>query len=92
MRFVYFQGRAAPRQGNAELNRLRRRQARFERDIPVIAGTPFGIAQITLGCCLSYLDFRFADFSWRNDYPNLAAWHTGFRARPSVQATEIVNG
>jgi glutathione S-transferase len=66
--------------------------ARFERDIPVIASAPFGLAQITLGCCLSYLDFRFADFAWRNDHPNLAAWHTGFRARPSVQATEIVNG
>jgi glutathione S-transferase len=66
--------------------------ARLERDIPAIADTPFGIAQITLGCCLSYLDFRFAEVAWRDDHPGLAAWHVGFCARPSAQATEIVNG
>jgi len=52
---------------------------------------PFDIAHITLGCCLSYLDFRFADLNWREAHPNLAAWHATFCARPSARATEVVD-
>jgi hypothetical protein len=32
------------------------------------------------------LDFRFADLAWRDRHSKLAAWHTTFDARPSVQA------
>ena len=64
---------------------------RLERDIADISAARFGIDQIAVGCCLSYLDFRFPDLDWRNGRPNLAAWHEGFRARPSAQATEIVD-
>lgn len=60
-----------------------------------MAGTlrdePFGLAQIAIGCALSYLDFRFADLAWREGRPALAEWQAGFEARPSVQATEIVD-
>ncbi len=64
---------------------------RLERAAPALAATRFGIGHIAVGCCLSYLDFRFPDLDWRKDRPNLAAWHEGFRARPSAQATEIVD-
>jgi glutathione S-transferase len=64
---------------------------KFDRDFPAIDAEPFGIAQIALGCCLSYLDFRFADLDWRPGHPRLTAWHGAFAARPSARATEIVD-
>jgi glutathione S-transferase len=64
---------------------------RLERDAPSLAAARFGIGHIAVGCCLSYLDFRFPDLDWRSGRPALAAWHEGFRARPSSQATEIVD-
>lgn len=65
--------------------------SRFERDIEAISDQPFGIAQIALGCCLSYLDFRFSDLDWRADHRRLATWHGAFRARPSALASEITD-
>ena len=43
------------------------------------------IAQVTAGCALGYLDFRFGDEDWRPGRPSLAAWYDGFAARPSMQ-------
>lgn len=54
--------------------------------------TPFGIGHIAIGCCLSYLDFRFGQLDWRAGRPGLVAWHNTFRARPSAIATEVVDG
>jgi glutathione S-transferase len=45
------------------------------------------IAQITVGCALGYLDFRFPDEDWRAARPKLAAWFETFSKRPSMQAT-----
>lgn len=64
---------------------------RLEREAPDIAAARFGIGHIALGCCLAYLDFRFPDLGWREGRPALAAWHESFLARPSAQATEIVD-
>lgn len=44
-------------------------------------------AVIGTACGLGYLDFRFADWGWRDGRPNLAKWFEGFNARPSMQAT-----
>lgn len=63
---------------------------RFEGDQPPIEGSLLQLSEITLGCCLSYLDFRFADLAWRDHHPALARWHAVFAARPSARATEIV--
>jgi glutathione S-transferase len=65
--------------------------ARLEREAPALGGKPFDIGQIGIGCALSYLDFRFRDLDWRAGHPAIAAWHAGFAARPSVQATEAVD-
>ena len=64
---------------------------RLERDAPDLSDAPFGIGHIAVGCCLSYLDFRFPDLDWRSGHPALGAWHEAFRARPSARATEIVD-
>ena len=68
--------------------------AALEREAPALAAAPFGIGQVAVGCALSYLDFRFGEVlgGWRAGHPALAEWHAaGFRARPSVQATEHVD-
>jgi glutathione S-transferase len=65
--------------------------AHFEQQTPSLQQTRFGIASITLGICLSYLDFRFAFLDWRRAHPQLAAWHADFKARPSAVATEVVD-
>lgn len=65
--------------------------ARLEQDA---AGWPAGrcdIGDIAVGCALSYLDFRFTDLGWRDGHPVLAAWHAAIAARPSFQATEVVD-
>ncbi len=64
---------------------------RMQRDLPAIGPGTLSLGQIAAGCCLSYLDFRFADLDWRKARPSLAAWHDTFRARPSARATEIVD-
>jgi glutathione S-transferase len=63
---------------------------RLEAEAASLGETPFGIGEIAIGCMLSYLDFRFANLSWRNGRAALAAWHESFAARPSARATEIV--
>jgi glutathione S-transferase len=65
---------------------------RLEGQTAALDATPFNIGHVTIGCALSYLDFRFADLDWRAGHPKLAAWHAATRARPSFQATDAVDG
>lgn len=51
-------------------------------------GERFELSQIALACVLGYLDFRFAEYDWRADAPNLAAWHKIVAKRPSYLNTE----
>jgi glutathione S-transferase len=66
--------------------------AAIEAEIAAVAAAPLGLAQITLGVVGAYLDFRFADLDWRAACPRYAAWHAGFAARPSMQATLVGEG
>lgn len=45
------------------------------------------IGAIAYGCALGWLDFRFAEFAWRDTRPGLAAWFGGFDGRPAMRAT-----
>lgn len=64
----------------------------IDAEIGAIAATPPGIAQITFAIAGDYLDFRFADLGWRDRAPRFAAWQAGFRERPSMLATPVVDG
>jgi glutathione S-transferase len=64
----------------------------LEREAPGLAATPFDIGALAIGCALAYADFRFKDRPWRDGRPQLTAWHAGFAQRPSVRATEFVEG
>ncbi len=58
----------------------------LEHEADALAAGPFDIGHLCIGVALGYLDFRFADESWRDGHPRLAAWHEGFNRRPSVLA------
>ncbi|HEX4870865.1 MAG TPA: glutathione S-transferase family protein [Nevskiaceae bacterium] len=47
-----------------------------------------GLAEITTGVALAYLDFRLPYLEWRPTRPGLAAWYPGFAQRPSMVRTQ----
>jgi glutathione S-transferase len=47
----------------------------------------YTLADIAMGCALGYLDFRFPQFDWRTDHPNLARHADRLFARPSFIET-----
>lgn len=47
---------------------------------------PLDMGQIALGCALGYLDLRHSGRNWQAAHPALAAWWTGFAARPAMTA------
>ena len=65
--------------------------AQFHIDLGAAPTGRFDIGDITMGCALAYLDFRFGDFNWRQLQPMLVTWFERFTARGSVQATRIVD-
>ncbi len=58
----------------------------FEKD-PSLLSDDVRLAQITLGCTLSFIDIFLKDLDWREDRNKLAAWYDAFETRPSMQAT-----
>jgi len=48
---------------------------------------PLTIGQITVGCALGYLDFRYPNEGWRERYAGLAKWYADFAKRKSMTAT-----
>ncbi len=65
---------------------------RLESIAGELAAGKYGIGQITIGCALSYLDFRFEELRWRDGRPKLALWHASFSKRPSSVLTEVADG
>jgi glutathione S-transferase len=47
------------------------------------AGIHLSLADIAVGCCLGYLDFRFPQVDWRTPYPNLAKLYEKLMQRQS---------
>ncbi len=50
-------------------------------------GGALTIGQITIGCALGYLDFRYASEDWPSRHRRLAAWYEDLSARKSMQLT-----
>ena len=50
-------------------------------------GTHFSLADITVGCALGYLDFRFPDLDWRGRHANLAKLYEKLMQRPGFAET-----
>jgi glutathione S-transferase len=58
----------------------------FETNHEILA-KPLDLAQITLGCLLGYIDFRWPEHGWRESSPQLAKWWARMEDRPSFRTT-----
>lgn len=54
---------------------------------PWCHGTAFSLADIAVGSALGYLEFRFPDIDWREQYPNLGRLYDKLMQRPSFAET-----
>jgi glutathione S-transferase len=45
------------------------------------------IGEVTIGCALGYIDFRFPEIKWRDTRPHAAQWNEAFQATPAMLAT-----
>jgi glutathione S-transferase len=54
---------------------------------PFCAGIHLTLADIAVGCAVGYLDFRFPQINWRDEYPNLVKLHDKLMQRPSFADT-----
>jgi glutathione S-transferase len=54
---------------------------------PWCSGNHFSLADISVGCALGYLDFRFPAIDWRGEHANLARLYDKLSQRPSFADT-----
>lgn len=54
---------------------------------PQLSTTTPSIGEVTIGCALGYLDFRFPELAWRAQCPQAAQWFAQFDALPAMHAT-----
>jgi len=59
----------------------------METEVQTLATDHLTIGEVTLGCALGYLDFRFAELNWRDSHPKTAEWNSKVQALPAMQAT-----
>lgn len=61
-------------------------------DRPWCSGNHYSLADVAVGCALSYLDFRFPEIPWRQRHANLAAYQDKLAKRQSFIDTEPPRG
>ena len=71
----------------AQLAKVASCLAAIEQQAPALAPQHPTIGEVTLGCALGYLDFRFPELDWRARHPDAARWEQAFAALPAMQAT-----
>jgi glutathione S-transferase len=57
-------------------------------DKPFCCGIHLSLADISVGCSLGYLDFRFPDLNWRDSHPELCRLFEKIKTRASFIETE----
>ena len=57
-------------------------------DKPYCSGTHLSLSDIAVGCALGWLEFRFPEIAWRNEYPNLGKLLDKLMQRPSFADTK----
>jgi glutathione S-transferase len=73
------------------IDKVRAGVAVMARDLgeqPWCCGLHLSLADLAVGCALSYLDFRFPDLVWRTPYPNLVRLMDKLNQRPSFIQTQ----
>jgi glutathione S-transferase len=56
-------------------------------DKPFCSGVHISLSDVAVGCALGWLSFRFPEWTWRADYPNLARLADKLAQRPSFADT-----
>ncbi|SMG51928.1 glutathione S-transferase [Paraburkholderia susongensis] len=59
----------------------------IETQAKTLATTHLTIGEVTIGCALGYLDFRFPELNWRDTHPKAAQWHAQMATLPAMRAT-----
>jgi glutathione S-transferase len=57
------------------------------KDTAYCAGNHYSLADVTVGCALGWLSFRFPDINWREDHPNLGKLFDKLADRSSFKDT-----
>ena len=74
---------------DAQLRKVRGALAALEMEVEADElGGAVTIGQITVGCALGYLDFRYASEDWRSKHRRLAAWFDELAKRKSIELTK----
>jgi glutathione S-transferase len=74
---------------DAQLRKVRGALAALEMEVEAgELGGAVTIGQITVGCALGYLDFRYASEDWRAKQRRLGAWFDEFAKRKSIELTK----
>ena len=66
-----------------KINRGLAEMARELADKPWCHGNAYSLADVSFGCCLGWLAFRFPQIDWRAKYPNLAKHFDKLSERPA---------
>jgi glutathione S-transferase len=61
--------------------------ARDLGESPFCVNNHYSLADVAVGCALGWLTFRFPEFGWREDFPNLARLFDKLSERPSFRDT-----
>ncbi len=72
----------------AKINASLKAMSRGLADKPYCAGIHLSLADISVGCALGYLDFRFPEIAWRGEHPNLAKLQDKLMQRASFADTK----
>ncbi len=73
---------------DAQQAKIVRALGEFEEAAGAELPSRFDVAAIGIACALGYLDFRQAEFDWRQQFPTLAIWYADVSQRPSMLATQ----
>jgi glutathione S-transferase len=57
-------------------------------DKPFCMGIHLSLADVAVGVALGYLDFRYPQLTWRQQYPNLVKLQDKLMQRPSFMDTQ----
>ncbi len=57
------------------------------KDTAFCAGNQYTLADVSVGCVLGWLSYRFPEIKWRDDYPNLDKLYEKLSERPSFKET-----
>ncbi len=71
---------------NNQKDKYRRALVVLENEAAEI-GNKIDIGTLSIAIALDYIDFRYADESWRDNFPALSAWHQTISSRDSLAQT-----